>query len=79
MKLLITYKGQPVWVTNGKDRYTTDHHTYPIVSTDAPGCNASHKVCPTCKLRSRTDTICTLDISKYLKTTFYEEYPEWFI
>lgn len=79
MKLLITYKGQPVWITSGNDRYRIGKDIYPVVSVDTPGCNASHKVCPTCKLRSRTVTNCTLGISKYLKTTFYEEYPEWFI
>ena len=79
MKLLITYKDQPVWVTSGEDRYNIDNHIYPIVSTDTPGCNASHKVCPACKLNNQPNFSCTEGISKYLKTIFYEEYPEWFI
>ena len=81
MKLLITYKDQPVWVTSGEDRYNVDRLTYPVVSTDAPDCNASNKVCPTCKLRTQPQASfgCTIGISKYLKTTFYEEYPELLI
>ena len=79
MKLLITYKGQPVWVTSGDDRYNVDHHTYPIVSTDASGCNASNQVCQTCKLRTLVGVNCTIGISNYLKTTFYKDYPEWLI
>lgn len=79
MKLLITYKDQPMWVTSGDDRYNVDRLTYPVVSTDAPDCNASYQVCSTCKFRTPTGANCTIGISNYLKTTFCEEYPEWFI
>ena len=79
MKLLIAYKGQPVWVTSGEDRYIVDQYTCPIVSTDISGCNASNQVCPTCKFRTPAGANCTMGISNYLKTTFCEDYPEWFI